>query len=48
MNVKNSVNGTVSSHSNLHYVAQLVEHKTGDQRFASLSLTAGGVSVLCP
>ena len=29
-------------------MAHLVEHETGDQRFASSSLTAGGVTVLCP
>ena len=29
-------------------VAQLVEHKTGDGRIASLSLIAGTVTVLCP
>ena len=29
-------------------MAQLVERKTGDRRIASLSLTAEGVSVLCP
>ena len=28
-------------------MAQLVERKTGDRRAAGLSLTAGGVTVLC-
>ena len=27
---------------------ELVEYETGDRRVASLRLTAGGVSVLCP
>ena len=29
-------------------VAQLLERKTGYQKLASLILTAGGVTVLCP
>ena len=32
----------------LSTMAQLVESKTGDQRIAGLSLTASGVTVLCP
>ena len=29
-------------------VAQLVDHYTGDRRFASLSLAASGATVFCP
>ena len=29
-------------------MAQVVERLTGDPRFAGLSLTAGGVTLLCP